>query len=226
VAAWLCAVAALSWTSFAVAAESDPLRVELEGRVASANGSSHPPALKELVLTADRRVTVDATGIPTCTGGGRDSRLGIEGMETLCGPAIIGAGRIAVDVAFPESTPIRRSSKLLLINRGVSAGTTTWYLYSYFTAPITAEVVFSVEIRKHRDGTRAVVRVPKIAGGYGSVVSFRLRIARSVEGAGGETYHPIAGRCTSGDLPLDVDARFAASKAASLEFGAACVPQL
>jgi hypothetical protein len=205
----------------------ESMRMSLEAKIGTTDGF-HPPALTELTLEADKNLTVDATGIPTCNGGRRQSRLDIEGLEAACGPAIIGEGRIAIEAAFPENTPIRLHSKLLLVNGGVSGGTTTWYVHAYFNAPITGEVVFPVEIGKHRNGrygTRVVVTIPKIGGGYASVLSFRLAIAKNVEGEDGKTYHPIAGRCADGNLQLQGKASFADGNFALVEIDRPCTPK-
>ncbi|HYC80603.1 MAG TPA: hypothetical protein VEB65_02375 [Solirubrobacterales bacterium] len=148
-------------------------------------------------------------------------------MEAECGAAIIGNGGIAVEVAYPESTPITVNSRLLLINGSVS-GRTDWYLYAYFGAPIAGDLVIPVEIRRHRKGrygTRAVATVPKIAGGYGSVRSFRLTSAKNVKGADGEIHHPVTGRCTDGKLQFEVGAKLADRGFRPTEVERACSPR-
>ena len=92
-------------------------------------------------------------------------------------------------VAFAEQRPIDVVSKLLLFNGGERHGKTVWYAHAYFSDPISGAIVSTVTISKihhGRFGTSVVVKIPQIAGGAGSGISFNLEIFRfvKVEGQG------------------------------------------
>jgi hypothetical protein len=203
-----------------------PLQLGFEGRIGTTDGT-HPPALSEVIIEADKNGTVNAKGIPTCSSGQLQSR-DTKAAEAACGPAIIGTGQTTVQVEFPEQKPILVNSKLLLINGGTSGGTTTWYVHAYFNAPITGAIVTTVKIKKHnngRYGTLSVASIPKIAGGAGSVISFNLSIDKTVKGAGGKTYHPITGKCTDGKVQFHIEGVFADGTKAATEIIRACTPK-
>ncbi|HYC80604.1 MAG TPA: hypothetical protein VEB65_02380 [Solirubrobacterales bacterium] len=203
-----------------------PIKIQFEGEIGMADGS-HPPALKEVIIEADKNGSVNAKGIPTCSGGQLQSR-DTKAAEAACRDAIIGEGKTTVEVQFPEQQPVLVNSKLLLVNGGVSGGTTTWYVHAYFNAPITGAIVTTVKIKKHRNGrygTLSVASVPKIAGGAGSVRSFQLTIDKNVKGADGKTYHPVTGKCTDGKAQFHSEAVFTDGTKAAAEIIRTCTPK-
>ena len=109
-----------------------------------------------------------------------------------------------MNVAFAENTPINVPSRLLVFKGGESDGTTTLLIHSYFANPISSSIVIPVTIANHRRGpfgTRAVAKVPQIAGGAGSIVGFDFRIFKSVEIDGGRL-NPISAICRDGHLQV------------------------
>jgi len=202
-----------------------PIALFAEAKIATIDGS-HPPALKEVVLETDKNGEVDVKGLPTCRGGQLQSR-DTKAAEKACGPAIIGEGKTSVEVAFPEQAPIPVNSKLLVVNGGVSGGTTTLYIHAYFNAPITGAIVTTVKIKKHlhgRFGTKSVATIPKIAGGSGSVTSFSLEIDKGIK-RNGKTFNPLTAKCTDGKLQAHVEGKFADGTKATTEIVRTCTPK-
>jgi hypothetical protein len=141
---------------------------------------SRPPALEEFVLEIDRSAAIDARGLPVCHPQPLEHD-DTAGAELNCKPATVGEGKIELDVAFPEQSPFPLSSRVIAFNGGVAGGKTTIFLHAYLAAPVSATMVIRVEVakvRKGRYGLQAVAKVPKIAGGYGSVTSLSLKLGR------------------------------------------------
>jgi hypothetical protein len=138
----------------------------------------HVPALREFELEGDRGLALDLKGVPVCSSGGRELR---ETIEEVCREALVGAGRVTVEIAFPESRLLWTPAKLRLYNDGRSDD--GWQLVAVVTVtvPTPAEVVIPITIRKIDDkrfGWRASAEVPKIAGGAGSIYGYSLRIGK------------------------------------------------
>lgn len=156
-----------------------PVTARLLAGVESRDGG-HPPALQSVQIDIDKTIAIDAVGLPTC----RRSRLEASSSAAArraCGEAIVGSGEAEVEVAFPEQAPFRSTGPLILFNGGVQGGTTTVLLHAYVDVPApTAIVVKATIARIHQGpyGLRIRARVPRIAGGFGSVTHFELKVGR------------------------------------------------
>jgi hypothetical protein len=148
-----------------------PVAFNLSGNFQTIDGT-HPPALTELLVEADKNLGIHVEGYPKCF-------LGIEIRASYCKPAVVGRGTMNIEIAFPEEAPILLKSKALVFNGGEVNGVTTLFLRTYITVPTPAVVTSTVKIRKVHNGrfaTEAVATIPKIAGGSGSVTAFDLTI--------------------------------------------------
>jgi hypothetical protein len=174
--------------------------VRVDTKVSMEDGSQ-PPALKELVLELDRNVGIDARGLPVC----RHQLLeddDIQGAEMDCKDALVGAGQAEFEIAFPEQSPFPAPSEVLAFNAGTAAGKTRLLLHAYLGAPVSAAVVIPVEISKvskGRFGLEAVAKVPKVAGGNGSITSFSLSLNRKFTYKGKKQSYLLA-KCPDGHL--------------------------
>jgi hypothetical protein len=148
-------------------------------------------AMRGLQFQLDKRFVLDVKGIPNVKGipgcmPGRSPRRAVGAVRKACAPAVVGNGRIGVEVRFPGQPPVPVESEVVILNGGVAGRTTTLYVYAFFSAPVTAAVSIPVKVRKvdeERFGWKAVVTVPKIAGGSGSIASYSLRLQRRVVAA-------------------------------------------
>lgn len=135
---------------------------------------SQVPALKELHLRFDRRLRLDLGEVPACSLAGR----GRPEPARTCQDAVVARGTMKVDTRFPEADPILQTAKAILFKSDASKGGPMLFLWTRFTAPITAVIVTSVEVKPvdgSRYGLEMVATVPKIAGGAGSVTRLGLR---------------------------------------------------
>lgn len=199
-----------------------PIAITSSGEVRETDGG-HPPAPRELILEADKDGEVHTKGIPTC----RAAQLQATDTQAAlraCRPALIGEGKAVAQVAFAEQRPIDVVSKLLLFNGGERHGKTVWYAHVYFSDPVSGAIVSTVTISKihhGRFGTMVVVKIPQIAGGAGSGISFKLEIFRFVK-VGGRRLNPISARCADGKAKFHVEAKFEDGTRAESELIRAC----
>ena len=195
-----------------------PIELKASGEVKETDGS-HPPAVRELIIEGDKNAEVHVKGIPTCRSGQLQA-TDTAAAEKACRSAIIGEGTTTAQVAFAEQKPINVTAKLLLFNGGEKGGKITWYAHAYFSNPISGAIVTTVTITKHPHGpfgTLAVAKIPQITGGSGSIISFDLKIKKSVAGV-----NPISAKCVGGKLKVHVQAKFEDGTKAETEVIRAC----
>lgn len=165
----------------------------------STTDSSHPPAAKIVIADFDKHGTINARGLATCRSGQLQSR-NTAAAKAACRSAIVGGGKTTVAVKFPEQAPFSASGPLVLFNGGVRGGVTTMYIHAYVSVPAPTAIVTRVKIKgvqKGRYGTRAIARIPKIAGGSGSVTRFALKIQRNFKFEGKRRSY-LTARCANG----------------------------
>lgn len=175
-----------------------PIALRASGRIATTDGS-HPPATRKVTIDFDKHGTINAKGAPACRPGklqSRDTKAAVK----ACRSAIIGRGKTAVAVAFPESRSFTARGPLVLFNGGVRGRVTTIYIHAYVSVPAPTAIVTTVKVRKIGKGpygTRAVARIPRIAGGSGSLTSFDFKLQRSFKRNGNKQSYLLA-RCANG----------------------------
>jgi hypothetical protein len=202
--------------------EFTPIAFTAEGSIKTVNGE-HPPALKEVLVEADKNTAVTTKGYPTCKSGQLQSQDTAH-AESICKSALIGTGTTNIEIAFPESRRVPVSSKLLIFNGGEQGGVVTYYIHAYITVPVPAAVVTTVKIKKihnGRYGLLAVASIPKIAGGSGSVTSFSLKIDKKFTYKG-KKVSVLSAKCPDGKLQAHATAVFADGTKASTEFVRPC----
>jgi hypothetical protein len=198
-----------------------PIELKASGEVKEADGS-HPPAIREVILEADKNGEVHLKGIPTCKSGQLQA-TDTTAAKKACKSALIGEGEATAQVAFAEQKPINVEAKLLLFNGGEKGGKITWYAHAFFSNPISGAIVTTVTITKHkhgRFGTLAVAKIPQITGGSGSITKFNLSIKKSVAGK-----NPISSKCTDGKLKVHVLGKFEDGTKAETEIIRPCTPK-
>lgn len=180
--------------------ELAPITLNINGKIRTLDGT-HAPAVKEVVIETDKNGAINAKGLAVCSSGKLQAQT-TEKAKAACKDALIGEGKTDVEVEFPEQRPFVAKSKLLAFNGGVKGGKTTVFLHAYLTAPVSAAVVTAVKVSKisnGRYGLKTVATVPKIAGGYGSPISFSLTVKRSFTYKGKKQSYLLA-KCPDGHL--------------------------
>jgi hypothetical protein len=202
-----------------------PISLKASGEVKEKDGT-HPPAVREVILEADKAGEVHLKGIPTCKSGQLQATE-TSAAEKACGDALIGEGEAIAQAAFAEQRPIDVKSKVLVFSGGESGGKATMFIHAYFTNPIPGAIVTTVTITKHKNGrfgTLAVAKIPQITGGSGSITKFNLEIFKSVK-VKGKTYNPISSKCEDGKLKVHVLGKFEDGTKAETEIVRACTPK-
>ncbi len=198
-----------------------PIELSAEGLVKESDGS-HPPAAREIIIEGDKNAEIHVKGIPTCSSGQLQATDTAAALKA-CKSALIGEGQTTAQVSLAEQKPINVPSKLLLFNGGEKGGKITWYVHAFFSNPISGAIVSTVTITKHhngRYGTLTVTKIPQIVGGSGSIISFNLKIKKSVGGI-----NPISAKCADGKLKVHVQAKFEDGTKAETEIVRACTPK-
>jgi hypothetical protein len=156
-----------------------PATANLEAEVATLDGTP-PPALETIDLEVSKTIAVDAVGLPVCRMG-QVLATSSSAAKRACGDAVIGSGTGEVEVSFPEQAPFSSTGPLLLFNAGVQGKTTKVLLHAYVDVPAPTAIVVPAEItqiHKGAYGLEITARIPKIAGGAGSVTKFQLSVGR------------------------------------------------
>ena len=186
-----------------------PITLNVEGGIATKDGSQ-PPALREVIVDTDKNGAINPKGLPTCTSG-KLLAQDTQNAEKACPKAIVGKGETVVRVAFPESTPFSAKGPLVVFNGGEKGGTTTLFIHAYVAVPTPTAIVTTVKIKKEhrgRYGLRSIASIPVIAGGSGSVTSFKLKIGKTFTYKGKKQSYLLA-KCANGSFAAEADAIFA-----------------
>lgn len=175
-----------------------PITLRASGRLAT-NDGSHPPATRKVTIDFDKHGTINARGLPKCRSGQLQSQ-DTKSAVAACRKAIVGRGSTSVEVEFADSTPFVAKGPLVLFNGGVRGGTTTMYIHAYVKVPAPTAIVTTVKVKKIRKGpfgTRAIARIPRIAGGAGSLTGFDFKIRKNFMRNGKRQSYLLA-RCANG----------------------------
>jgi hypothetical protein len=154
-----------------------PISAHIDAEIGTADGT-HPPAVKDLDIDFDKSIQINAKGLPACKLSQLTARSTADAKKA-CPDAIVGSGE--GEVAFPEQAPIVAKGPIFLFNGGVHDGTTLLFVHTYVNVPAPTAVIATVKItRIHRGhyGIHTVSEIPRITGGAGSVIRFKLNIGR------------------------------------------------
>lgn len=156
--------------------EAAPITVEVGGKISTSDGSQ-PPPLKQMRVELNSAGQIDARGLPACTSPALQSTSS-EVALAHCRPALIGSGRFEALLQL-SSSPILVDGRALVFN-GVVAGRAGMLIHIYIADPVRLTLVIPLKIsrREGQFGTVLTTKVPKLAGGFGSITELGLRIGR------------------------------------------------
>lgn len=201
-----------------------PITLKASGAISAADGSQ-PPAAKTVTIDFDKHGAIDAKGLAVCHPEALQSR-DTKAAKKACPTAIVGSGHTTVSVAFPEQQAFGASGPLVLFNGGVKGGVTTMYIHAYVNVPAPTAIVTVVKIKKihkGRYGTRALARIPKIAGGSGSLTAFFFKIHRTFKYKGKKHSYLLA-RCANGRFFAHATTAFSDGTRATGTIVRSCTP--
>ena len=180
--------------------ENAPITLHGGGSISTISGEL-PPILEGFTIEFDRHGSVDTTGLPFCTTG-KLVATDVAAARRACKSSIIGEGFGSAVVAFPEQGPIKVGSPITLFNGPKIHGNDTVIAHAHldYPGPTTFIVPIVIErIHKGVYGYRTIVKIPKIAGGYGHPISGSARIGRKWTYKG-KLHSFVNARCETGHL--------------------------
>jgi hypothetical protein len=153
-----------------------PVNTNIFGKIKT-NDGTHPSAMRETIVDIDKDAKVDSTGLPVCKPGQLEAR-NTAAARKVCGKTTVGKGLAHAEIEFAEQDPIIVTSPITVFNGGTKGGKTKLLIHTFITVPVPAAIVTEVAISKKGGGTHAVAKVPRIAGGAGSVLDFKFELGK------------------------------------------------
>lgn len=184
-----------------------PVKVRVRGEIAdTGRADGHPAAFRLADIDFDKNGVINTTGLPVCKGSQLQARPTKDAMK-VCGKSEVGSGTGQVQISFAEQPPIPVTAPIKAFNGGTKGGKTTLYIHTFITIPVPAAVVTTVtikKIKKGRYGLNTVSKIPRIAGGSGSVLSFDIKFGKTYKYKG-KTRGYITAKCTDGKFHAKVN---------------------
>jgi hypothetical protein len=177
-----------------------PISLEAGGDVSTLDGALPPPT-HTVDVDWDRNGRLTTRGLPQCDPSKIENTT-TPGAMAVCRKALVGVGFASGQVAFPDQAPFPASSKILAFNGTPRGGHPVLLLHAYAYVPAPTTFVVPVDItRVHegRYGYHSSLVAPVIAGGYGVVTHFDIKIGRRYTARGRHLAY-IAARCADGRL--------------------------
>jgi hypothetical protein len=204
--------------------ESAPVSAIIKDEIGTLDGS-HPPAIESVIAYFDKTIQVNAKGLPVCKEAELVARS-TASAKKACPDAIVGSGEGEVEVAFPEQAPFSAKGPIVLFNGGVHGDTTLLLIHAYVAVPAPTAVIATVEITPvHRGpfGLHVVAEIPKIAGGFGSPVSYRITLGRSFAYKGRKQSY-LSASCPTGHYLAEGKIQFFDGTLLKLSHALPCTP--
>ncbi|HEX3609184.1 MAG TPA: hypothetical protein VHU14_05870 [Solirubrobacterales bacterium] len=173
--------------------------IDFEGHAdLKAVGGGVPPPLQQLELEFDRNGRLSTAGLPICQPSQLEEATPAE-ARNRCREAIVGTGHVGALIALGTGAPTAVSSLMTLFNGPPREGHPTVILHARTTVPAVQTFVITIPIEE-RGGLyryRAIIDVPPIAGGLGSLTHLDVKVGRRYRFRGTERSY-VAARCGSG----------------------------
>jgi hypothetical protein len=154
-----------------------PISVRVDGTVRTLSGE-RPPALRHITIAINRGGRIETRGLPVCQRPEIESTTAAQALEA-CGPALVGRGRFAAAVSFPEQNALPLRGGILAFNT-VSDGQRAILAHVYGTDPFPNSRIFVFRIRKSQGtfGTILTASLPVSINRYGYLKRIVLNLRR------------------------------------------------
>lgn len=172
-----------------------PVTVTISGSIGTTDGS-RPPALRRLRIELNRHGRLTTRGLPTCSGPMLQSTTSSAALER-CRPALVGRGSFAADLEL-EAEGVPAEGRVLVFNSRKN-GKPALLIHVYGTVPVAATLVLPLTITRHVKGEFGTVlsaKVPRLAGGLGSITHIEMRLGRTYSFRGRRLSY-ISGSCAA-----------------------------
>jgi hypothetical protein len=154
------------------------LSVEVKtGSTTAANGVPSP-AVHD-VIDFDQNLSLATKGLPTCAAS-KLQNTSTEAAEAACGKAKIGSG--SATTLLPLSALYTEPTVVTAFNGAPEGGKPTVLLHAYGTSPVQTTLILVGTVSnlgKEGFGPRLDVTVPPIAGGFGAITDFKVKIDKT-----------------------------------------------
>lgn len=176
-----------------------PISLTVSGAIEREDGG-HPAALNTLLLEFDKHGRLNTTGLPTCSVGKLLNTLTAQARR-VCGKALVGTGRVSADIALPEQEPFGASGPLLIFNGKPKGGhqVLIFHVHANVPAPTTFVTTATISKGKGKYGTAALIQIPSIVHGQGSLTAFKATLHKTWTYKGKKQSLLYAG-CPTGSL--------------------------
>lgn len=154
-----------------------PIAVEIVGRIRTLSGE-RPPALRAITVAINQGGRLDATGLPVCRRRQIEPSSSAEALAR-CGPALVGSGAYAADVAFPEQTAFPSDGRILAFNSIIGGKRAILaHVYDPDPVPITRVIVFHIHEGRGTYGTTLTGFLPAAQNRWGYLKRISLTLHR------------------------------------------------
>jgi hypothetical protein len=205
--------------------EQAPVTAHLRDWFSTADGT-HIPAFESASGDFDKTIQLNAKGLPVCTLGQLTARS-TAAAKRACPEALVGSGTGEVEVEFPEQAPFEATGPILFFNGGTHGHTTLLLVHTYVNVPAPTAIVVKVQltdIHRGRFGLHAAFQVPRIAGGYGSVKTFKVEIGRKFTYKGQKESY-LTASCPTGTYYAETQVHFAGNIVVHVHAVLPCTPK-
>lgn len=155
-----------------------PISVQISGTVRTLSGE-RPPALRRIAIAINRGGEIDTEGLPVC----RSSQIypgTTQDALAACGPALVGEGSYAADLAFPEQSSFPTRGRIVAFNARVGGGRAILaHVYGPSPIPISRIIVFRVRETAGTFGTVITGNLPVATNRYGYLKRISLNLHRT-----------------------------------------------
>ena len=153
-----------------------PVKVEIQGRIGTTDGS-HPPPLRWLEVELHRSGKIFSQGLPTCSAPLLQSTSTNTALAR-CRPALVGRGNFRADVLLGREIP---ATGTILAFNSRQGDRQSLLLHFFAGVPVRFTLVVPLAIGHRSEGQFGTVlraKIPKLGGGLGSITQIELAIAR------------------------------------------------
>lgn len=153
-----------------------PIKLFGHGRLRTLD-HTRPSPLRHAVVELDKHGHAETRGLERCPMRKLVATTTKQARKA-CPGAIVGTGYGTALIELPEQRPIKASSALTIFNAPEKDGNPTGIGHAHLDYPVPTTYLVEAELEKvhhGRYGYRVEVDLPKIAGGYGSPISGRLK---------------------------------------------------
>jgi hypothetical protein len=155
-----------------------PINLRISGEVRTADGSPLP-RLRSVELDLAGSGSLDTRGLPVCP---RRRLLAADPAtaQAVCGPALVGHGRLSVAVFLPNQPPFRVHASLHAFNGLLPGGHRVVWLHVYAADPPSSFVLpFVIRHRRGIFATALFAAIPDDLGPWPHLARFEMTFGRT-----------------------------------------------